>query len=444
MTLAQGPAPVRPGVTPQDVMLPGWEGRLRQVTPVQGPADVPAWMTRGGGAARVAATALDAGAVMVRRVGDTLRGVLGDVGAALGWRGDAATAAQGRAAALQGHLAAVASQYDAAGSALGVLAGALDEHVGLLGSAATLWARPVTGPGSPSPLAAGWEPAVRAVDAADARCAAALGEVATALRRVHVSVAAPDPGGSRPAAGSDPLGTAVDAVGSFCAAAVDALASFAHAMGSHPQDTAALLAGLVLVQGGSAGELAGLALDTTGVGAVAGVPAGALSAAAIAGGTALAAGAAGRLGQAAAGQDHVTLMSASKGPGAGPAAGGGGAPEPRVDIQNATYAQRTFSDRFSDQGFFKGCRVADVAADLRAGRLTPEDVPVNVIVRRGRTLILNTRSAQALEQGGVPRSAWRTVDQTGDRVFERRLNNQLDYNGLDEDGTPTVGIRRGR
>ena len=56
------------------------------------------------------------------------------------------------------------------------------------------------------------------------------------------------------------------------------------------------------------------------------------------------------------------------------------------------------------------------------------DVPVNYIVRDGQTIILNTRSAQALEAAGIPRAQWNGVNQTGNQFFENLLNGQLGRN----------------
>lgn len=56
----------------------------------------------------------------------------------------------------------------------------------------------------------------------------------------------------------------------------------------------------------------------------------------------------------------------------------------------------------------------------------------------GGALILNTRSAQALEEAGVPRSQWSVSDMTGDAGAEDRLSGQLTRNGLDSRGTSTV------
>jgi hypothetical protein len=70
--------------------------------------------------------------------------------------------------------------------------------------------------------------------------------------------------------------------------------------------------------------------------------------------------------------------------------------------------------------------------------MKPGDVPVNYIVRDGQTIMLNTRSAQALEAAGIPRSQWNGVNQTGNQFFENLLNGQLGRNR----GGPFDTVRR--
>lgn len=82
--------------------------------------------------------------------------------------------------------------------------------------------------------------------------------------------------------------------------------------------------------------------------------------------------------------------------------------------------------------------MSDVANALQSGALSPADVPIQYIVQDGNTLILNTRSAQALEQAGIPRSQWSGVDVTGDAAAQARLAGQLLRNGLTSQGTATV------
>ena len=107
-------------------------------------------------------------------------------------------------------------------------------------------------------------------------------------------------------------------------------------------------------------------------------------------------------------------------------------------MEGANFAQRTFSSTFSKGGIFAGRSVSEVADELRSGALTPKDVPVNMIVRDGNTLILNTRSAQALTQAGIPRSSWSVIDRTGDPFYEQLLTGQLTRNNLGPGGIPYV------
>ena len=105
---------------------------------------------------------------------------------------------------------------------------------------------------------------------------------------------------------------------------------------------------------------------------------------------------------------------------------------------DAMFAQKTYSAMFSAEGTFAGQSVDDIAAALRAGVLNPAEVPVNYIVRDGQTIILNTRSAQALDAAGISRSEWTGLNRTGDSFFEGLLNGQLSRNP----GGPFETVRR--
>ena len=83
-------------------------------------------------------------------------------------------------------------------------------------------------------------------------------------------------------------------------------------------------------------------------------------------------------------------------------------------MEGANFAQRTFSSTFRG-GSLAGRSIGDVAGDLCSGALAPKDVSVGMIVRDGNTLILNTRSAQALMQAGIPRAAGSVIDRTAIR-----------------------------
>jgi RHS repeat-associated protein len=105
---------------------------------------------------------------------------------------------------------------------------------------------------------------------------------------------------------------------------------------------------------------------------------------------------------------------------------------------DAKFAQKNYGAMFSAEGKFASRSVDDVADALRSGAMKPGDVPVNYIVRDGQTIMLNTRSAQALEAAGIPRSQWNGVNQTGNQFFENLLNGQLGRNR----GGPFDTVRR--
>jgi hypothetical protein len=112
-----------------------------------------------------------------------------------------------------------------------------------------------------------------------------------------------------------------------------------------------------------------------------------------------------------------------------------GAAADAVDIAGARFAQKSFSETFSKGGLFAGRSIDEVAEALKSGAMSSKDVPINVVVREGNTLITNTRSAQALTRAGIPRDAWNVINRTGDPLFEKLLTGQLTRNGLTSAGT---------
>lgn len=107
-------------------------------------------------------------------------------------------------------------------------------------------------------------------------------------------------------------------------------------------------------------------------------------------------------------------------------------------LEGANFAQKTFNPMFSKDGVFAGKSVDDVASALRSGVMKPSEVPIDYIVRDGNKLILNTRSAQALEAAGIHRSQWNAVNRTGQEMYENMLSGQLQRNNLTSEGISTV------
>ena len=125
--------------------------------------------------------------------------------------------------------------------------------------------------------------------------------------------------------------------------------------------------------------------------------------------------------------------------------GAGTAPSGAV-LEGANFAQKWYRPAFSTAGkkfytFVAGKPIKtidDLVAAIKDGTIAVRDIPVDYVVRNGKTLILNTRTAAALERAGIPRSEWNAVDQTGSSLFEQLVSDQLQRNELGYEGTPTV------
>ena len=80
--------------------------------------------------------------------------------------------------------------------------------------------------------------------------------------------------------------------------------------------------------------------------------------------------------------------------------------------------------------------IDDLAAALKSGAVSPTQIPINIVTRGNSTLILNTRTAQALERAEIGRSEWNAVDQSGNSAFLQMLSDQHRRNQLTPAGTP--------
>lgn len=107
-------------------------------------------------------------------------------------------------------------------------------------------------------------------------------------------------------------------------------------------------------------------------------------------------------------------------------------------LEDANFAQTTYSTSFSPKGPLGGRTIDDVTHALKSGTMAPSELPVDYIVRDGNVLILNTRTSHALQNAGIPRARWTAVDRTGDGEYEKRLTDQLRRNKLTSEGTPTA------
>jgi RHS repeat-associated protein len=119
---------------------------------------------------------------------------------------------------------------------------------------------------------------------------------------------------------------------------------------------------------------------------------------------------------------------------------------------NANYSQskinraETFSER--GQEIYKKLAgepihtVDDLANAIKSGKVNQKDIIVDYVIRDGQPLIHNTRTSQALERAGIPRSEWNARNMTGNVVVENRVTGQLDRSGLPPSGTTQLKRRK--
>ncbi|PQO94927.1 hypothetical protein C5612_30990, partial [Pseudomonas frederiksbergensis] len=152
------------------------------------------------------------------------------------------------------------------------------------------------------------------------------------------------------------------------------------------------------------------------------------------------------------GQMAVALMlSAAGGVGAFRGIGGTGAiaNAERGVLAEANFAQNTIrSDRsFSPDGVKLYSALAgkpiktveDLAGALKAGAITPNQLPLDYVEINGTRLILNTRTSTALEQAGIPRSQWFGRNQTNVEAYPGKTFNDLAKDQLKNNHLPSTG-----
>ncbi len=116
--------------------------------------------------------------------------------------------------------------------------------------------------------------------------------------------------------------------------------------------------------------------------------------------------------------------------------------------ESAGFIQKTYSANFSTIGqkLYSGLAgttiktVDDLAEALKAGKIKPSDIPVDMVVKDGNKLIVNTRTAAALEKANIPRKAWVVTDMTKDADTMERVSANLKDAKLDSKGTDTVTL----
>lgn len=84
---------------------------------------------------------------------------------------------------------------------------------------------------------------------------------------------------------------------------------------------------------------------------------------------------------------------------------------------------------------FAGQNIADVASGLRSGNISPDELPIQYVVRDGQNIAINNRSLLALRRAGLDPAV--TIDVTGDPFAEARITKRLAEMG----GAPSDTIR---
>lgn len=83
--------------------------------------------------------------------------------------------------------------------------------------------------------------------------------------------------------------------------------------------------------------------------------------------------------------------------------------------------------------------VDDLAAAIREGVVKAQDIRVEYVVRpNGNVLIHNTKTSEALNRAGIPRSNWNAVDCSDVPQVVQRVLDQLGRNNLDDHGVANL------
>jgi hypothetical protein len=92
--------------------------------------------------------------------------------------------------------------------------------------------------------------------------------------------------------------------------------------------------------------------------------------------------------------------------------------------RNVVFGQRRVNERFSPRidgagppEYLADRRIADVAADLRAGRLHPDQLPIQAFEYDGQLVSANSRSLAALSEAGLKPTIVQIIEPTDDLLL---------------------------
>ena len=95
-------------------------------------------------------------------------------------------------------------------------------------------------------------------------------------------------------------------------------------------------------------------------------------------------------------------------------------------VEQILFGQKSVSAFFSEKGIFKSKPISDIVEGLKNGTISPESLPIEIVVRDGQRITLNNRSLLALRRAGMEPKV--ITDRTGIKEYELLLNDHLKGN----------------
>ncbi|WP_139131978.1 hypothetical protein [Fusibacter sp. 3D3] len=97
--------------------------------------------------------------------------------------------------------------------------------------------------------------------------------------------------------------------------------------------------------------------------------------------------------------------------------------EKEAEENDVKFGQQGVSKFFSTQGKFKGVELTLVAEELKSKKRSPDELPIEYILRDGVKITLNNRSLTALTLAGLKPT--NLIDRTGNVYLEKQLTERL-------------------
>ena len=94
-----------------------------------------------------------------------------------------------------------------------------------------------------------------------------------------------------------------------------------------------------------------------------------------------------------------------------------------LESDQILFGQRTVGKCFSERGIFSSMPLSKVVNGLRNGTISPNKIPIELIVRDGKKITLNNRSLLVLKRAGIKPTV--VIDRTGIKKYEEILSEHL-------------------